>query len=222
MQSGVGQYALHAGCFRMLGAVWFAVTVGVGQPEDEDSFASVWSADRRRRVAAPRRSVAAAFQIGQDVPQPQRDMACDVLKQHAGRSIPPNKLKDGRPQVSGVVGSCSLSCLAEWLAWVSPAYPIDSNQDSCGKVSEITAPDRRFVHPPFLNRCTQTRDRECFPLDVAHGSRRSPHRLKSSVQSEVKSSDSATEAENRIHKLASSQNGISLGAAVAGLATTSG
>jgi len=101
-------------------------TVGVGQPEDEDSFASVWSADRRRRVTAPRRSVTVAFQVGQDIEQPQRDMARDVFKQHAGGSIAPNKLEDRRPQVSRVVGPCPLSCLAERLARISPGDPVDS------------------------------------------------------------------------------------------------
>jgi hypothetical protein len=98
-------------------------------------------------------------------------MARDVFKQHAGGSISLNKLEDGRPQVSRVVGPCPLPGCTEWLTGVSPTNPIDSSQGSSGKVSEITAPDRRFVQPPFLNRCTQTRDRECFPLDVADRSR---------------------------------------------------
>ncbi len=105
---------------------------GVGQPEDEDSLASVWSADRRRRVTAPRRSVTAAFQIGQDVEQPQRNVARDVLEEDPSRSKSLDALEHPRPQVSWVLLALALASGAKRLARIASGDKVDSGKEVQG------------------------------------------------------------------------------------------
>lgn len=75
VEDPVGQNARHPGCFCMLGAVWLAVTVGVGQPEDEDSFPSVWCADFLRRKQSERAAETASFQVLKDAIEADREMS---------------------------------------------------------------------------------------------------------------------------------------------------
>lgn len=64
---GVGQIALHPGCFIIEGLVWLAVTVGVAKTKDEPPLSDVRTADFLRRVESCRRSVTHAFQVSKDM-----------------------------------------------------------------------------------------------------------------------------------------------------------
>jgi hypothetical protein len=63
----VGQIARHPGCFCMLGAVWFAVAVGVANTEDEPPPSLVRSANFRSREHSRRCEVAQSLQVTEDM-----------------------------------------------------------------------------------------------------------------------------------------------------------
>ena len=132
MQSGVGQNARHPGCFRILGAVWFAVLVGVGQPKDEDSLASVWCADFLRRKQSERTAVTASRQVLKDAIEAERHVPRDVLEEDSSGSKSSDELKDRWPQMTRVVFSHSLPGVTEWLAGVAAGDPVDRRKFVAG------------------------------------------------------------------------------------------
>jgi len=125
---GVGQNARHPGCFVIDGLVWFAVLVGVGQPEDEDSLSSMWRADFLRCKQSERAAETASRQVLKDAIEAERHVAGDVLEEDPARSKSSDELEDDRPQMTRVVFSQSLSCLAERLAWIASGDPVHSRE----------------------------------------------------------------------------------------------
>ena len=132
MQSGVGQNARHPGCFRILGAVWFAVLVGVGQPKDEDSLASVWCADFLRRKQSARTAVTASRQVLKYSIEAERHVPGDVLEEDSSGSKSSDELKDRWPQMTRVVFSHSLASVGEWLAGIAAGDPVDRRKFIAG------------------------------------------------------------------------------------------
>ncbi len=149
----------------------------------------MWRADFLRCKQSERAAETASRQVLKDAIEAERHMAGDVLEEDAARSKSSDELEDDRPQMTRVVFSQSLSCLAEGLTWVSPAYPIDSHQGSGGKVSDISTPYRAVIQPPRLHLADQVRDAEGFPLHHADRARASANGSKSCMQSKVESAD---------------------------------
>tara|TARA_S200002703_G_scaffold130916_1_gene118267 strand:+ start:418 stop:669 length:252 start_codon:yes stop_codon:yes gene_type:complete len=83
--------------------------------------------------------------------------------------------------------------LAERLTWVAARDPVDTRKFIDGKFLEISAPNRSFVQPPFLNRFAQDADAKGFPLDHAHRARSSANCPESGGKSEVETADSGAE-----------------------------
>jgi hypothetical protein len=109
----------------MLGAVWFAVLVGVGQAEDEDPLASVGCADFLRRKQSARTAVTASRQVLKDAIEAERHVAGDVLEEDSSGSKSSDELKDRWPQMTRVVFSHSLASVGEWLAGIAAGDPVD-------------------------------------------------------------------------------------------------
>lgn len=200
-EHGVGQNARHPGCFLMLGAVWFAFAVGVGQAEDEDSLPSMRGADFLRRVHAERTSEAKYLQVCKHITETECEVSRHILEKH---SSGPNSVKvsgNDRPQVSAIVRPSSLTSGGKGLAGIASAVPIDSRKSGKLEVGQITAPDRTSVQPPRLHLAAQDRATEGFPLHHADRASASANGSKSGVQSEVESADSGADAENVIHTM---------------------
>ena len=81
-----------------------------GVAHDVDSFSLVRCADFRRAEYSPRRCVTKAFQVFNDLSESETDVSFDVLEEAARRSNCVHMLSDPRPEVSGVVFTCSLPC----------------------------------------------------------------------------------------------------------------
>jgi hypothetical protein len=150
-------------------------TVAVGQPEDEDSLSPVRCTDFRRCVQADRSCVTEELQVFEHISETEGQVAGDVLEEHsAGLQVVQVEV-DGRPQVSRVRLSGSLTGRGKGLAGVSSCVPVDPGQVLQGEVAEISAPDRASIQPPFLHRFAQVRGSEGFPLHHANGARVSPN-----------------------------------------------
>jgi len=132
VQSGVGQNARHPGCFRILGAVWFAVLVGVGQAEDEDPLASVGCADFLRRKQSERTAVTASRQVLKYSIEAERHVAGDILEEDSAGSKSSDEVEDCWPQMTRVVFSHSLPGVTEWLAGVAAGDPVDRRKFIAG------------------------------------------------------------------------------------------
>jgi hypothetical protein len=89
----------------------------VGQ--DEDPLSLVRSANFTRAEYAPRRFVTEASQFFNDCSESKADVPFDIFKEANSGLHESNPICDEWPEVSGIFGAESLSCGAEWLAWVA-------------------------------------------------------------------------------------------------------
>jgi len=104
------------------------VTSGVGQPEDEDSLASVRCADFRRRKQSERAAETASRQVLKDAIEAECEVPGDVLEEDAARSKRSDLLSDDRPQMTRVVFSQSLAGVAKGLAGIAAGDPVDPRE----------------------------------------------------------------------------------------------
>lgn len=92
---------------------------------DEDPLAAVGGADVGRSKQAPFRIEPEVGQVPEYVPEPEREMAPDILQHDVAGSQVANGISNSRPHVSVIVGSFPPSGGAEGLAGVTGADQVD-------------------------------------------------------------------------------------------------
>jgi hypothetical protein len=97
--------------------------LGVGS-DDEDTCPTVGSAGIGSSNAQPARVVPERGQVSEYLSESERKVACDVLQQDVSRSYQANSVPDAGPEVSLIVCSCSLACVAERLARIPRREPV--------------------------------------------------------------------------------------------------
>ena len=120
--------------------------------------------DFTRREYAPRCSITHSCQILDDVGQPHRDMSLDVFKETDIWSHCSNSICNERPKVPGVFFPKSLSCCAEWLAWVAPREDIHLSTKLCEREGFKIRPNRCCVQESRFHFSDQVRAGETFDL----------------------------------------------------------
>jgi len=88
----------------------------------------MWRADFLRCKQSERTAETAARQVLKDAIEAERHVAGDVLEEDAARSKSSDELEDDWPQMTRVVFSQSLSCVAEGLARVAAGDPVHSRE----------------------------------------------------------------------------------------------
>jgi hypothetical protein len=156
----------------MLGAVWFAVAVGVGK--NPNSVADMGGTNGTSRKALPLRVIPARGQVPENVSQPSRTQDWDVLHDREARSNLANKSGEFAPETGLLASEASAVVVGQRdvLAGESPADDIGSNsiclEPLGGKFSDIVID--RNLGPMLL------KDAAGKLLDLAEGDRLKPAR----------------------------------------------
>jgi hypothetical protein len=90
---------------------------GVGK--NEDALASVGSANIGRSISSPFTSPPDFGKVSKDIGKAQSEVTADVLQDRVTGSNCANGVEDVWPEVSDIVFSLSVTCMAKWLAWVA-------------------------------------------------------------------------------------------------------
>ncbi len=158
---------------------------------DEYPLALVRCADFSRAEYSPRRAVTESFQLFNDFSQSKRDVSLDVLEEAESWSQNPNASCNGRPEVSLVVCSESLTGCAEGLARVTAREDVHAARKRSPREGSQISPDRsRIKRPAFHSRKKKL---DCAGFDLRISDR--AQALDASAQSKVNASVSCAEGE---------------------------
>ena len=127
LAAGVGHNARQLGCFCMLGASWFAATVGVAT-HDPDSVPSVAGAEGTSRNNKRPRGVADGFQVKEHIVECQGDETSNIFANGPSGSRECNNSAHFRPEVTVIRLSSLLACDAEGLAGEAAADEVNGTE----------------------------------------------------------------------------------------------
>jgi len=85
----------------------------------------VWGANIGRSKSSPFRIEPDLGKVSEDIGKAQSEVAADVFQDRVAWSNCANGCEDVRPEVSFIVLSLSVACVAEWLAGVAAGDDIN-------------------------------------------------------------------------------------------------
>jgi hypothetical protein len=94
-----------------------SIVVGVDS-NDKDALSAVGSANIGRSISSPFRIPPDFGKVSEDIGKAQSEVAADVLQDRVSGSNCANGVKDVWPEVSDIILSLSITCMAEWLAGI--------------------------------------------------------------------------------------------------------
>jgi hypothetical protein len=94
-----------------------SIVVGVAS-NDEDALSSMGSSNIGRSKSSPFTRPPDFGKVSEDIGKAQSEVAADVLQDRVSGSNCANGVKDVWPEVSDIILSLSITCMAEWLAGI--------------------------------------------------------------------------------------------------------
>jgi len=129
-------------------------------------------ADIRRTHKAPARIEPQRGKVGEDNVESQAKVPCDVFKECESWSYHAKGVADGRPEMTLVVGTLAGTGVAERLTRVATADEVDaSGKRSQVQLTQVSAPNRRWIQGLVLHPSQEDGRTEGVPLDIGHHSR---------------------------------------------------
>lgn len=146
----------------------FATAVG----QDEESLSLMPCSHGSRAEHIPLRIEPAFGQVSEYMSKSGSKQPWHVLQEDESRSHLANDSRDVGPDPSLVICTLPLSSTAPRLAGESGSDDVHLSSELSSRQSREVGPDRRVIQGTRLNRCVQTRARECFPLQVSDNASR--------------------------------------------------
>lgn len=143
---------------------------GVGQPtgEDEQPFASMGSADLRRRGHSLRNDETQALQLLSDLAITEVEMIGDVLQENRSRPAFADDAGDVGPEMAGIVGAALASGDAERLARIARKHEVHCATPRSAVEAGKVVPDRSRIQGRVRHPRHENGRGVGVPLDITH------------------------------------------------------